>query len=378
MNFYRPFINILSLSCISSLALAQTPAPVPPVIVPPVVVPPKEVVPPKAIPVEEPSTEATPDKEAEEKLTPAPPVPEIFTPSGSISGLTDQADIDLFTRGKDIGNVQDNPKLYLRRLVQRTMMPTENRPSYGAILTFDDQLIADSPSQGNALDIVNELAPLGGRSIFFANVPRVSAKTVNGIIARNKTSEKRLAATKELLESKREEFITIIRSLIKIKCPSDADGNVEYAAEVYNHTAFHQNMGTLKTGTDRFNICIMGIEFIEECLEEAYLAERPDWKRATYFRFPFLAEPRGQAARDAVNATFTKLGLVCLGETQDSKDYDNYSHKVAYTSLLAAKKGRRYNPKYGTYGRTEKPIALFHTKTWPKIKRGIIKAVTEK
>lgn len=328
---------------------------------------------PKAIIIEEeqptPPTPPTP----QDPLTPKP-----FIPSGSLSSLTDQGDIDLFTRGKDVGNVQDNPKLYLRRLVQRTVMPTEKLPIYGAILTFDDQLIADSPSQGSAIDIVNDLAPLGARSIFFANVPRVSAKSVDGIIYRNKTSEKRLAAAKQLLESKRTEFVQTIRSLIKVKCPPDENGNVEYAAEVYNHTAFHQNMGTLRKGTDRFNICIMGIEFIEECLEEAYSGERPDWQRATYFRFPFLAEPRGQSSRDAVNATFTKLGLISLGETQDSKDYDNYSYKQAYASLAAAKKGRRYNAKKGTYGRTEQPIALFHTKTWPKIKRGVINAIKEK
>ncbi|MGJ8655354.1 MAG: hypothetical protein ACSHX6_02800 [Akkermansiaceae bacterium] len=312
-------------------------------------------------------------KVAEENLTPA-----IFVPTGGMADLTDPGDIELFTKGKDVGNVQNNPKLYLRRLVQRTVMPTEKLPSYGFTLTFDDQLIGDSPSQGNAIDIVNDLAPLGARSIFFANVPRVSAKSVNGIISRNNTSAKRLAATKQLLESKREEFITTIRSIIKVKCPPDANGNSEYAAEVYNHTAFHQNMGRFRIDSDYFKICIMGIEFIEECLDEAYLAERPDWERARYFRFPFLAEPRNQAARDALNATFTKLGLVSLGETQDSKDYDNYSYKQAYNSLIAAKKGRRYNPKYGTYGQTEKPIALFHTKTWPKIKRGVINAIVGK
>jgi hypothetical protein len=70
--------------------------------------------------------------------------------------------------------------------------------------------------------------------------------------------------------------------------------------------------------------------------------------------------------------------MISLGETQDSKDFDNYSHKQAYISMLAAKQNKRYNPKYGKYGQTEKPIALFHTKTWPKIKRGVIKAISEK
>ena len=324
------------------------------------------LVPPRAIPVED-------DEPEVKKLTPG-----VFIPSGGTATLTEQADIDLFTKGKDIGNVQNNPKLAYRRLVQRTMMPTEKRPSYGFTLTFDDQLVSETPSDGLAIDIVKDLAPLRARSIFFANVPMVSGKSVNGIMVRNKSSAKRLAACKKLLESKREEFIKIIRSLIRVKSPADANGNAEYACEVYNHTAFHQNMSRLKVGSDRYKMCIMGIEFIEECLDAAYLAERPGWERARYFRFPFLHAPKYAETKAALNKTFTELGLISLGETQDSKDFDNFSHKQAYASLMAAKQNKRYNPKYGKYGQTEKPIALFHTKTWPKIKRGVIKAIISK
>ncbi len=308
----------------------------------------------------------------EEELAP------FFIPSGGIAFLTNQADFDLFAKGKDIGNVQDNPKLAYRRLVQRTIMPTETRPSYGCTLTFDDQLVADNPSSGNAIDIVKDLAPLNARAIFFANVPMVSGKSVNGMMARNNSSEKRLAACEKLLESKRIGFIKLIRKLIRVKSPADKNGNAEYACEIYNHTAFHQNMSQLKVGSDRYKMCIMGIEFIEECLDAAYLLERPGWERARYFRFPFLHTPKHTETKAALNRKFTELGLISLGETQDSKDFDNYSHEQAYTSMLAAKQNKRYNPKYGKYGQTEKPIALFHTKTWPKIKRGVIKAITEK
>lgn len=308
----------------------------------------------------------------------APPKPKVFIPAGGTAHLIAQPDIDLFTKGKDIGNVQNNPKLPHRRLVQRTMMPTEKRPSYGATLTFDDQLVADSPSLGSAIDIVKDLAPLNARAIFFANVPMVSGKSVNGIMSRNKTSEKRLAACEELLESKRSEFIKIIRELIRIKSAADENGNAEYACDVYNHTAFHQNMSRLTVESDRYKMCIMGIEFIEECLDEAYRIERPNWNRARYFRFPFLHDPDYRETKTALNQTFTELGLICLGETQDSKDFDNYSANMAYAALKAAKQNKRYNPKYGKYGETEKPIALFHTKTWPKIKSGVIKAIKEK
>ena len=359
---------------------------------------PIEETPPKAVPVEQIETntpaaavspgltvpaDAKTNLTSEENLTPGentePEEPKPFIPGGGTASLTDQANIELFTVGKDVGNIQDNPELAHRRLVQRTIMPTEARPDYGFTLTFDDRLTAEEPTWGNAIDIVKDLAPLKARSIFFANVQRVSTKTLDGIFSKNKTSEARLSAVQKLLDGRRAEYVKIIRSLIKIKCPADAEGNAEYACEVYNHTAFHQNMGRLKVGSDHYKVCIMGIEFIEECLNEAYTAERPDWERARYFRFPFLAAPKYKETQVALNETFTKLGLVSLGETQDSKDYSNGSAKTAYASLAAAKKGRRYNPKFGgVFGRTERPIALFHTKTWPKIKSGVIKAIKEK
>jgi len=303
--------------------------------------------------------------------------PNKFIPIGGTGNLTEQADIDLFTKGKDIGNVQNNNKLPFRRLVQRTIMPTEPRPQYGATLTFDDQLIADAPTAASAIDIVKDLAPLNARAIFFANVPEVSGKSLNRIMVRYKTTEKRLSACSKLLESKRELFIQTIREILRVKCPAEAQGNAQYAAEVFNHTAFHQNMRRLKVGTDQYNMCIIGIKFIEECIDTAYAKERPNWKRARYFRFPFLHAPKYTETKKHLNQTFTELGLICLGETQDSKDFDNHSHKQAYLSLSAARKNKRYNPKYGQYEKTEKPIALFHTKTWFKIKRGVLKAIQE-
>lgn len=365
MKCYHTYLHLSIAIILSSISLAQSPTEQPTEVEERIKTPPKE------IPVED------DEQKAPDAIKPDIN-PSIFIPTGGIAHLTDLSDIDLFTKGKDIGNVNDNPKLSYRRLVQRTMMPTEMRPSYGFTLTFDDQLEGDNPSSGNAIDIVNDLAPLGARSIFFANVPMVSAKSVNGIMVRNKTTEKRMLACKELLESKREEFIKLIRSIIRVKSPADANGNAEYAAEVYNHTAFHQNMSGMKVGTDRYKICIAGIEFIEECLDAAYEAERPGWKRARYFRFPFLHAPKYADTKSALNKVFTTLGLIALGETQDSKDFDNYSHKQAFASLMAAKQNRRYNPKYGKYGQTEKPIALFHTKTWPKIKRGVINAIIAK
>ena len=385
----RTHITLLAINLsLPNLLLAQSPVTPDPTL---------EKVPPKAVPVEQPTNDVTPPETnvpaaavspglttPHKTTTPEdrnliPDEPKPFIPVGGMASLIDQANIELFTVGKDVGNIQDNPELAYRRLVQRTIMATEPRPDYGFTLTFDDQLVAEEPTWGDAIDIVNDLAPLKARSIFFANVQRVSAKTIDSVFKQHKTSETRLSAIKKLLESRRAEYVETIRSLIKIKCPADAEGNAEYACEVYNHTAFHQNMGSLEVDSDHYKVCIIGIEFIEECLNEAYLAERPDWERARYFRFPFLSAPKLKETQTALNETFTKLGLVSLGETQDSKDYSNGSSKVAYASLAAAKKGRRYNPKFnGVFGRTERPIALFHTKTWPKIKSGVIKAIKEK
>jgi len=291
--------------------------------------------------------------------------------------LVEQADRDLFTKGKDIGHVQDDPKQKFRRLVQRTIMPTEPLSKAGAVLTFDDQLVADSSSMGSAIDIAKDLAPLNTRAIFFANVNGVSGTNVHLILKKKLSDAGKKKLVEELFAKKKKEFVSTIRSLIKVQGPADADGNRQYICEVFNHTAFHQDMSTLKKGTIRYDICIMGIKFIEACIDEAYAAERPGWARARYFRFPFLHTPKDSATKADLNQKFTELGLIAVGETQDSKDFDNFSASLAYKSLVAAKNHKRYTPRYGIYGAADMPVALFHTKTWKKIKSGVIKAVKE-
>ena len=350
---------LLTTLSLSLCAQAQvTPAPDPaPVVEPQAVAPdeePKKI--PKAIPVEE----------------------EPFIPMGGIAQLVEQADIDLFTKGKNIGHVQNNPKLKFRRLVQRTIMPTEPVSRAGAVLTFDDQLVSDSRGMGSAIDIAKDLAPLNTRAIFFANVNGVSGTNIYHILRKRISNDAKKKLVEKLFAEKEQEFVSTMRSLIKVQGPADADGNREYICEVFNHTAFHQDMSTLKLGTIRYEICIMGIEFIEVCIDEAYAAERPGWKRARYFRFPFLHTPKDKATKAALDKTFTKLGLIAVGETQDSKDFDNLSANTAYKSLAAAKRNKRYTPRYGVYGVAEKPVALFHTKTWKKIKSGVIKAIKER
>ncbi len=310
---------------------------------------------PKAIPVEE----------------------EPFIPVGGIAQLVEQADKDLFTKGKDIGHVQDKPKNKFRRLVQRTIMPTEPFFKAGAVLTFDDQLVADSPKWASAIDIANDLAPLDTRAVFFANVNGVSGTNVYLILKKKISDAAKKKLVEELFAEKKNEFVTTMRSLLKIQGPADEDGNREYICEVFNHTAFHQDMSTLKLGTIRYDICIMGIDFIEVCIDEAYAAERPGWERARYFRFPFLHTPKDAATKADLNKKFTELGLIAVGETQDSKDFDNLSANTAYKSLAAARRHKRYTPKFGVYGVADKPVALFHTKTWKKIKSGVIKAIKQ-
>jgi len=136
-------------------------------------------------------------------------------------------------------------------------------------------------------------------------------------------------------------------------------------------------MTHFKVGTARMEMCFVGMRFIEECLDEAYEAERPGLTRLRYFRFPFLAEPRDKAAKAELNKLFTEFGVLSLGETQDSKDFNNSSSNHAYKSLKAAKSGRRYSVKKGPYGIAEQPIALFHTKTWKKVKKGVLNFLDE-
>jgi hypothetical protein len=103
----------------------------------------------------------------------------------------------------------------------------------------------------------------------------------------------------------------------------------------------------------------------------------PALKGCATFASPFLAEPRDRGARTALNDLFIELGLISLGETQDSKDFDNYNPARAYKALDAAYKGKRYDVRKGAYGIAEQPIALFHTKTWSKIRKGVLKFLDE-
>lgn len=339
-----------------------------------------------ATPAEPAKAEAKPNSEQPAEATGEPQkiIPkaliveeEPFIPVGGIAQLVEQADKDLFIKGKDIGHVQDDPKQKFRRLVQRTIMPTEPVSKAGAVLTFDDQLIADSPRWASATDIAKDIAPLNARAIFFANVNGVSGTNVYLILKKKISDEAKKKLVEELFAEKKNEFVSTMRSLLKVQGPADEDGNREYICEVFNHTAFHQDMSTLKLGTIRYDICLMGIDFIEVCIDEAYAAERPGWERARYFRFPFLHTPKDAATKADLNKKFTELGLISVGETQDSKDFDNLNPNTAYKSLAAAKRNKRYTPKMGVYGVADKPVALFHTKTWKKIKSGVIKAIKE-
>jgi hypothetical protein len=277
----------------------------------------------------------------------------------------------LFQKGYDLGRVGDRPTGSYRRLIQRTVMIGEPQQAHGAILTFDDQILPTDRGHSSALDIAKDLQARGVRAIFFANVPAVSEKSLNAILRRTSDRTKQTEQTLKLLNSQRKSFVTGIRNLLKIK-----KGD-QYLCEVFNHTAFHQNMSRFKKGTARMDLGIVGIRFIEECLDEAYAAERPGMPRMRYFRFPFLAEPRDKTAKAELNKLFTEFGLLSLGETQDSKDFDNYSATRAYNALAAAKKGKRYDIRKGAYGIAEQPIALFHTKTWSKIRKGVLKFLDE-
>ena len=313
--------------------------------------------------------------ETDPKIKPEPK--KEFVPDGSAACLVEQVDIDLFTKKKNIGHVGDNPKNAYRRLVQRTIMVTEPLPPCGAVLTFDDQIITKQEDHASAFDVAKDLQKLGVRAIFFANMPEMSAKELSSIMRSRRSNEGKLKRVQQLLDSKRDVFIKAVRGLLKMKSPKDKEGNQYYICEVFNHTAFHQDMSNLKVGTLKYKACIMGIEHLEKCIDEAYRLERPEYKRARYFRFPFLHSPKNADTKAALNAKFTELGIISLGETQDSKDVDNRSSTKAYDSLAAAKKNNRYSVKAGAYGKTDKPIALFHTRTWHKIKKGVLKSISE-
>lgn len=276
----------------------------------------------------------------------------------------------LFEKGLQLGTIGDDPKKSWRRVYQRTLMPTEPKLYYNAVLTFDDQLIPFDPKEGSAREVMADLAPRGGRAIFFANVPGLASPSLRPIL-RIKSREARLQAVRALLETKREEFVDEVRFLIRYR-----KGDL-WLCEVHNHTAFHQNMRKMTLGSARMDCCVEGIRFVEECLDEAYAAERPGFERERYFRFPFLAVPRNAAARSAINDLFTEFGLISAGETQDSKDYANRSPEQAYKSLVAARKGKRYGVKQGEYSTAQLPTALFHTKTWKDIGPGVLRALDE-
>lgn len=290
------------------------------------------------------------------------------TTSTPIPAAVPEDPMTLFIKGRALGHVGDDPKNPHRRLVQRTLMPSEMLPAYGVILTFDDQLLPLAEGDSSALEVAQDLSACHARAIFFANVPQNSTRILNSLLRTDDPE----ASVRKLLLKRKPEFMKAVRDLLKIK---DGERNV---CDVHNHTAFHQNMKSMKPGSDRFKVCIEGIRFIEECLDEAYAAERPGVVRTRYFRFPFLAAPKYTSTRKALDAVFTELGLVALGETQDSKDVLNFSPDLAYEAMKAAKTNRRYNPTLKAHGETEQPIALFHTRSWSRIKSGILKAINEK
>ena len=289
---------------------------------------------------------------------------------GDLRTQTEDVQI-LFKKGHDIGRVGDKPTGSYRRLVQRTIMPTETLPRYGAVLTFDDQLVPAATGDSSAMDIAKDLQKSKARAIFFANVPGLSSKSLYSVYRTTTNLEKRKEKCREVLKKQKPVFMKTLRALLKMK-----HGD-QYVCDIFNHTAFHQDMRRFKVGSRQMEMCIVGIRFIEECLDEAYKAERPGFDRPRYFRFPFLHVPRDSKARTALNKLFIELGLIALGETQDSKDFDNGSSKRAMAALKAAKLHKRYSVSSGAYGQTDKPIALFHTKTWSKIKSGILKVIKD-
>ena len=370
----KPLLLILSLGLIHASAQTQvTPTPQPttdPTIEPsaPSSTEDTPKVEPKAVTVEESEGNSSSEKTAEPS-TPTEPAPSTEPVKPELSPAEDPE--KLFQKGFDLGRVGDRPTGSYRRLIQRTVMIGEEQQAHHAILTFDDQILPTDRGHSSAMDIAKDLQPRGVRAIFFANVPAVSEKSLDIILKRTSDRVAQKEQVLELLNSKRASFVKGIRELLALK-----KGDV-YICEVFNHTAFHQNMTHFKVGTARMEMCFVGMRFVEECLDEAYEAERPGLVRLRYFRFPLLAEPRDKAAKAELNKLFTEFGVLSLGETQDSKDFNNSSSNHAYKSLKAAKSGRRYSVKKGPYGIAEQPIALFHTKTWKKIRKGVLNFLDE-
>ncbi len=362
----KPLIIILTLGLAQAQAQAQDAKPLEPTV--PVV----PVTPEAEAEAPEPPAQALVVEEPEEGTEPMPTVDPV-TPTEPIEPKLSPAEDPekLFQKGFDLGRVGDSPTGSYRRLIQRTVMIGEPQQAHHAILTFDDQILPTDRGHSSAMTIAKDLQPRGVRAIFFANVPAVSEKSLDIILRRTSDRAKQKEQVLNLLNSQRTAFVKGLRDLLKIK-----KGD-QYICEVFNHTAFHQNMSRFKKDGERMEMCFVGIRFIEECLAEAYEAERPGIPRLRYFRFPFLAEPRDKTAKTELNTLFTEFGLLSLGETQDSKDFNNGSSTQAYKSLKAAKKGKRYGVKQGPYGIAEQPVALFHTKTWSKIKKGVLSFLDE-
>lgn len=295
---------------------------------------------------------------AREEGQPAPGVQTSSLPAASDP-------VQMFTRGTALGHVGDDASRPYRRLIQRTIMLDQPRPPYGAILTFDDQLTPALPGDSSAMEVAKDLARYNAKAFFFANVPDNSKKNLEKMLAA-KDPEK---AARDFLARLKLSFVKTIRSLLKLK-----KGD-QFICEVFNHSAFHQDMTSMKAGTPRFKVCLVGIRFIEECLDSAYALERPKQARSRYFRFPFLHVPSDSATRAELNLLFTELGLLSLGETQDSKDVLSFSPDLAYDALIAAQNNQRFSPDLKAHGSADQPIALFHTRSWSKIKTGVIKAI---
>ena len=138
----------------------------------------------------------------------------------------------LFEKGRSLGHVGDDANKPFRRIIQRTIMLDEARPEYGAILTFDDQLIPAKEGDSSALQVATDLQKLHARAIFFANIPDNSEKVL-GKILRSGSPEKE---TLKILNKRKPAFMKAVRALLKIKSGD------HYTCEVFNHTAFHQNL----------------------------------------------------------------------------------------------------------------------------------------
>ena len=151
---------------------------------------------------------------------------------------------------------------------------------------------AHTAGSSSALEIARDLQPRAVRTIFFSNVPAMSEKSLRAVIRRTSAREKQKEQVLQLLNSQRPAFVKGIRELLRLK------RGETYICEVFNHTAFHQNMNCFKEGSAQMDLCLLGIRFIEGCLDEAYAAERPGTQRMRYFRFPFSGRTTRQGSQN--------------------------------------------------------------------------------